>query len=238
MSECILDLLKVYSCDNKIRLGNNFDGGYVIADKIGDYDVYISAGIGGDESFSRDFFNKYKVLNSGAFQLEIDKLPANYPRKMIFYKKNISDLSDNTNANLNFFIKNYNNIFMKMDIEGDEYKWFNSKSSEDLIKFKQFTIEFHEINDDSFNYSNELKKNVFSKLSKTHFLIHAHGNNYAGTQLVNNFPIPNVIELTYIRKDCLQNISLNKEPLPSSLDFPNDTKKNLDLNLNFYPFVN
>jgi len=83
-----------------------------------------------------------------------------------------------------------------------------------------------------------LKKNVFSKLSKTHFLIHAHGNNYAGTQLVNNFPIPNVIELTYIRKDCLQNISLNKEPLPSSLDFPNDTKKNLDLNLNFYPFVN
>ena len=41
---------------------------------------------------------------------------------MFFYKRNISDISDSKNANLNFFIKNYNNIFMKMDIEGDEYK--------------------------------------------------------------------------------------------------------------------
>jgi len=238
MSKCIFDLLKVYSCENKIRLGNNFDGGYVIADKIGDYDVYISAGIGGDESFSKDFFNKYNVLNSGAFQLDIKKLPNNYPKKMCFYKKNISDISDSTNANLNFFIKNYNNIFMKMDIEGDEYKWFNSKTTEDLMKFKQLAIEFHGINDDSFNYSNEIKKSVFSKLSETHFLIHAHGNNYAGTKLINNCQIPNVIELTYIRKDCLQNVLLNKNPLPSNLDFPNNTENNEDLNLNFYPFVN
>jgi hypothetical protein len=32
---------------------------------------------------------------------------------------------------------------MKMDIEGDEYKWFNSKTNEELMKFKQFAIEFH-----------------------------------------------------------------------------------------------
>jgi hypothetical protein len=238
MSENIIDLFQVYNCETKIRLGNNFDGGYVIADNIGEYDAYISAGIGGDESFSKDFLNKYNVTNTGAFQLDIEKLPDNFPKKLNFYKRNISDISDNNNANLNFFIQNYNNIFLKMDIEGDEYKWFNSKTSEELSKFKQFAVEFHGINDDSFNYSLKIKKDVFSKLSETHFLIHAHGNNYAGTQLVNKINMPFVVELTYIRKDCLLNALLNKKILPSNLDYPNDTNNHEDINLNFYPFVN
>ena len=93
------------------------------------------------------------------------------------------------------------------------------------------------INDDSFNYSYEIKKNVFSKLAETHFLIHAHGNNYAGTQLTNGLDIPSVIELSYIRKDCLLNISLNTQSLPSNYDYPNDDNDN-DIDLNFYPFVN
>jgi len=234
----VIDFLKVYNCENKIRLGNNFDGGYIIADNIGNYDVYISAGIGGDESFSSSFLNKYTVKNSGAFQLEIDKLPDNFPKNLFFYKKNISNIADNNNANLDFFIKSYNDIFMKMDIEGDEYKWFDSKTNEELMKFKQFTVEFHGINDDSFNFSSECKKRVFSKIAETHYLIHAHGNNYAGTQLVNEYPIPNVIELTYIRKDCLKNASLNTSNLPSILDYPNNTDNTVDLDLNFYPFVN
>ena len=169
MTDSILEYFKVYNYENKIRLGNNHDGGYVIADNIGDYDAYISAGIGGDESFSNDFLNKYNVKNNGAFQLEIDKLPNNYPKKLIFYKKNISDISDTKNANLYFFIKNYNNIFMKMDIEGDEYKWFNSKTNEELMKFKQFAIEFHGINDDSFNHTYEIKKKCILKISRNSF---------------------------------------------------------------------
>ena len=75
----ILDYLYVYNCNNKIRLGNKYDGGYVIADNIGDYDVYISAGIGEDESFSNNFLNKYNVVNSGAFQYEISKLRDDNP---------------------------------------------------------------------------------------------------------------------------------------------------------------
>ena len=237
MSETILNFLEVYNCESKIRMGNKFDGGYVIADNIGEYDAYISGGIGADESFSSDFLNKYSVKNSGAFQLEIEKLPHNFPKKLNFYKRNISDVSDVNNANLDFFIKNYDNIFFKMDIEGDEYKWFNSKTSEELLKFKQFAVEFHGINDDSFNYSYEMKKNVFSKLLKTHYLIHAHGNNYAGTQLINGKQIPVVIELTYIRKDCLPNAFLNKTRLPTILDCPNNDSI-YDLDLNFSPFCN
>jgi hypothetical protein len=81
----VLNYFNVYDIGYKIRLGNKSDGGYVIADNIGDYDVYLSAGIGEDESFSNDFLKKYKVLNNGAFQFDINRLPHNFPKNLIFY---------------------------------------------------------------------------------------------------------------------------------------------------------
>jgi hypothetical protein len=227
----------VYDYSDKIRLGNKCDGGYVIANNIGNYDCYISAGIGGDESFSRDFLQMYKVDNAGAFQLDIEKLPINFPKNMVFYKRNISNISDMNNANLQFFIKKYNNIFLKMDIEGDEFLWLDSLSSEDLNKFKQITCEFHGILDDSF-YDLNTKSRCFKKLYDTHYLVHAHGNNYAPTIKINNKEFPTVIELTYVRKCDMGILSVNKNQLPCLLDYKCNDNLPYDIELNFEPFVN
>ena len=72
------------------------------------------------------------------------------------------------------------------------------------------------------------------KLSKTHYLIHAHGNNL-GPQ-VNNFP--DVIELTYVNKNYFSSVpEFNTTSLPIlNLDFPNGAHLS-DINLNFYPFT-
>ena len=37
-----INLLQVYNFDKKIRLGSNWDGGYVICDISDNYDCYIS----------------------------------------------------------------------------------------------------------------------------------------------------------------------------------------------------
>ena len=58
----ILPYLQVYNFEKKIRCGAETDGGYVIAELDGEYDCYISAGISDEESFSRDFINKYKIV--------------------------------------------------------------------------------------------------------------------------------------------------------------------------------
>jgi len=233
-----LKYLSVFSFPKKIRLGNNFDGGYVIASDIGNYDCYISAGIGNDESFSNDFLQLYKVKNTAAFQLDIETLPKNYPVEMVHYKRNISNISDNKNANLSYFTKNYDNIFLKMDIEGGEYLWLDYVSVNDLKKFKQLVIEFHGINDDTWDYNYQTKVDIFKKLSETHYLVHAHGNNFSDTQLLNNVSIPDVIELTFIRKEFLENPVLNTEKLPMNIDYPNNLEKETDIDLNFPPFVN
>lgn len=233
----ILNYLKVFEFDDKIRLGNKCDGGYVIGNISGEYDCYISAGVSNEESFSRDFINKYEMNkeNSFAFDGTIETYPYKYTNDISFIRRNIGAERNSQVSNLSHFTKKYNNIFLKMDIEGGEYPWLLSLNKESLNKFKQITIEFHGINDDSWgcNYINKL--NCFRRLYSTHYLIHAHGNNHSS---VTNM-IPDVIELTYIRKDYfIEEPKLNSNHLPIyGLDFPNNGET-VDYSLNFRPFVN
>jgi hypothetical protein len=232
-----LELLKVHHFDKKVRCGANEDGGYVFAELDGGYDCYISAGISNEESFSRDFINKYDMnrYNSYGFDGTINNYPYNYTRKISFVKKNINSFTDNKNSNLSFFTTNYNNIFLKMDIEGGEYPWLLQIDEAQLNKFKQIVIEFHAItnNECGCNYIDKMK--CLEKLSKTHYIIHEHGNN-AGNIIYN---IPDIIELTYVNKKYFNSVpELNRQSLPThNLDFPNIPSKN-DINMNFYPFVN
>lgn len=233
-----LNNLKIYEFKDKLRLGEKQDGGYVVALLDGNYDFYISAGISNEESFSHDFINFYNMnkSNCAAFDGTIDNYPYKYTKKITFYKRNISDLQSNTTANLNYFTDNYNNIFLKMDIEGSEYSWLKSLSEDRLKKFKQIVIEFHGINDDSWNTELVDKIECFKKLTTTHYAVHIHGNNHG--PLTEN--IPDTVEITYIRKDQINNdnLKLNTIQLPiPDLDFPNNPEKN-DYDLNFPPFVN
>jgi hypothetical protein len=232
-----LEFIKIHNFEKKKRLGTNCDGGYVIGLLDGNYDFYISAGVSDEESFSRDFIEMYNMnnYNSAAFDGTINKYPTHYTDKITFYKRNISTYKNKKNANLSYFTDNYNDIFLKMDIEGSEYAWLLSLSEDQLNKFKQIVIEFHGINDDSFNTKLSDKIECFKKLSKTHYPIHIHGNNCGC--LTNN--IPDVVEITYVRKNLFKDEPiLNNTILPiPGVDFPNNLKKP-DYNLNFYPFVN
>ena len=235
-----LELLKVYHFDKKIRCGINADGGYVFGDLEGGYDCYISAGISTEESFSRDFIDKYNMNENNSFGFDgtVVDYPYEYTNKISFIKKNIGSVDDDSNTNLSFLIDKYSDIFLKMDIEGGEYPWLLSIDEEQLGKFKQIVIEFHGITNDGgwgCSYDNKIK--CLEKLSKTHYIIHAHGNNHAHTF----DSIPDVIELSCINKKYFgQSVpKLNTTPLPiPNLDFPNNIYLNYDINLNFYPFVN
>jgi hypothetical protein len=241
MDSSYLEYLKVYHADNKIRLGQNRDGGYVIVD-LDTYDCYISAGIGDDESFSRDFIDKYPNIRSYfAYDNTIKKLPDNFPEKMVHISKNIAPISkdDVNNSSLLQEMCSYENIFLKMDIEGGEYSWLLSLHSHLLVRFKQMVFEFHGVHND--DWGTELKRKIecFKHISNTHYLVHVHANNGGTSVNVNGNIMPTVIEVTYIRKDILgATVELNKNPLPLvDLDYPTQTYLP-EMDLSFYPFVN
>jgi hypothetical protein len=232
-----LHLLQVYNFDQKIRCGANNDGGYILAELDGGYDGYISAGISNEESFSRDFIKKYNMNEYDCFGFDgtIVHYPYDFTKNIMFIKKNINGFNDDNNTNLSCLMSRYNNLFLKMDVEGGEYPWLLQIDESQLNKFKQIVIEFHGITNDGWGckYSDKLK--CLKKLANTHYIVHAHGNNHG--PVVNT--IPDVIELTYVNKNYFNSIpALNTTALPIlNLDFPNRNDTN-DINLNFYPFTN
>jgi hypothetical protein len=233
----IIDYLKVFHFSKKNRLGAFRDGGYVIGILSEPYDCYISAGVADEESFSRDFINSYGMNKENAFAFDgtITNYPTIYTEDINFIKKNINSFCDEDNDNLLHYMKTYKNIFLKMDIEGGEYKWLLNTGENDLLSFKQIVMEFHGINDDSWSASYQEKLECFKKITNTHYLVHIHGNNHSEQQ--NN--IPDVVEGTFIRKDCFDSEpELNRIDLPiPNLDFPCYTQRP-ELNLSFPPFVN
>ncbi len=225
------ECLKVYNFDDKVRLGNKNDGGYVIGEISNDYDCYISCGISNEESFSRDFINKYNIQNSYGFDGTIEKYPIEYTDKINFIKKNINNFNDENNDDLVNIIEKYEKIFLKMDIEGGEYNWIKDIDEKYLDKFQQIVIEFHDLGVSHF----EKKIECLKKMNNNFYIIHAHANNYDRIF----YDIPKTIELTFLNKKLFDKIpELNITNLPiNQLDFPNcDWKK--DIILNFYPFVN
>ena len=220
-----MEYLRVYKLPNysKIRLGKIYDGGYVIYDIPNvNYDVCICGGIGDDMSFEEAFVNKYPNIECIAFDGTIDSLPASN-NKITFIKKNLGNINTDYISNLQEYFSKYNNIFMKIDIEGGEIPLFHSMSDDDLKKIRQIVIEFH----------NAYEQDIPTKISKTHWLVHFHGNNCCG---VNSNGVPNIFECTYVLKTDNEIVEFNDEPIPNLIDYPNDPNKS-DISLIGYPYI-
>lgn len=228
---CIMDpsVLKVYKSPYpKLRLGKDYDGGYIIADVPGvNYNILLAGGIARDISFEVDFIKKYGV-NCVAFDGTIDKLPKENS-KIEFVKKNIGFENTDKITNLHYLIDTNERIFVKMDIEGGEIPWITSLSEEQVGRFDQIVMEFHR------PFSNK-EIGVFDKINKSHYLIHFHANNCRGTRVHKDVVIPNIFECTYLHKKYFDEPpQLNTDSIPGKLDMKNTSKP--EIFIDYPPFV-
>lgn len=214
----------------KIRVGKDYDGGYIIADIPNiQYKLLLSGGIDTDITFEEQFINKYNITQCFAFDASIESLP-NENNKITFIKKYIGNTNNDDTTDLHDIINSNSNIFLKMDIEGSEIPWIETLTDDQLNKFEQMTIEFHR----PFSIR---ESNVFNKLNKYHTLIHFHPNNCCGVRNHNNIIIPNIFECTYLHKKYFTYPpELNQMNIPHILDMKNTT--NDDIYINYPPFVN
>ncbi len=233
-----LKTFEVYKIDKGIkkRFGNpNGDGGYIIIDDIGNYDCLLSCGIANDISFEEEFLSIHNKTFCFAFDGTINNLPhqnTEESKKIFFIKKNI----DSSN-NLHPFLENYKDIFLKMDIEGHEFKWIHELKDEYLKNIKQIVIEFHLYTKKHWYHDKLLYyHNLFKKINKNHALVHLHVNNCKGCQKVEGKDFPMVFECTYIRKEFIEKYELSEDPIPSNLDKKNTN--NPEIYLKGYPFNN
>lgn len=224
--------LTVYQCPfPKLRLGKEYDGGYIIAE-IPDvqYDTFLAGGISDDISFESDFLLRFPDVACFAFDGTIPGLPS--PNEKIqFIRKNIGDIESDTQTNMHDIIDTSEHLFVKMDIEGGEIPWVLSLSDAHLSKMDQIVMEFH------FPFS-EREDAVFAKLNQSHAMVHFHANNCCGVRTHNDVVVPNVFECTYVHKrHFTEALVLNTDFIPSELDMRN-VLHHEEISLSHAPFVN
>ena len=222
----------------KVRLGRDYDGGYIIADIPNvNYNIILGCGIANDITFENDFIKKYPNVQCLAYDGSIDKLPdCECSDKIQFNKKFIGKEENDDTTNLHDIIDNNDKFFLKMDIEGAEISWIDSLTDEQMNKFEQIVIEFHA----PFS---KTKMSVFNKINKNHYLVHFHGNNACGRQH-HKWPngkiirIPRLFECTYVHKKYFKKRpKLNTDLIPSKIDMKNLPENREIRSYNYPPFV-
>jgi hypothetical protein len=123
----------------------------------------------------------------------------------------------NKEITINKILKAHQNVLLKVDIEGDEYKIFN-QILDNSNKINVLIVECHDIHKNIDNIEDFIVK------SKELKLIHIHANNFAGS---NKDGDPNVIELTFINinKNELNLVKTHKSFPIKGLDYKNTHRK-------------
>ena len=230
----------------KIRIGSNGDGGYVTAKLPEEYDMFISGGIAGNVDFEEHFLKIHPNLHGYGFDGTINNLPKPVNR-FTFIKKNLGNANNINLTTLVDYVQYYKNIFMKIDIEGHEFRVMPELIKNNLMgNIKQLVIEIHtpfdiQLYPDYFkglhDINNSTMFNLLSDLNKTHTIIHFHANNGCKMAVHDNIKIPHVFELTYIRNDFIKEKVKNTERLPTRFDFKN-VLNNPDYSFESYPYCN
>ena len=205
-------------------------------------DKLYSYGIGKDISFEINF-QKYWPIQTYLYDHTIDKLPMHKEEHLFSWKKEgVGPVATNELNTLANHIKenndtNNNNLMLKMDVEGAEWFSLNAASDETLRQFKQIVLEFHFLTKPNKFASQETKLNVLRRLKNLFHIVHVHGNNFAEYYEDEDYLIPSVLEVTYLRKDHNIEISTTKYYYPiEGLDYANNWLK-YDILLHKKPFA-
>ena len=227
----------------KVRIGKLNDGGYVICKLPGTYDIVISGGISDDISFESHLCSEYNDLKCIAFDGSINNLP-NLNDKITFVKKYLGKDETETTTNLKAYLSQYKDVFMKIDIEGHEFRII-PELGDFMNRVKQLVIEIHTPGDitlhpDYFKGLHDIDHpfmfKMFELINKTHTLVHFHANNGCKMHSHQGFILPNVFECTFIRNDFVTTKVPNSKNFPTELDMPNCSYLS-DYTIDFYPFV-
>lgn len=204
----------------KIRIGNDADGGYVIADIP--CEVCYSYGSNDEISFEEGMFKRYQS-KSYTYDHTINRI-TNKPDYITFKKQGVSWCKthdcDTIKSHLLENCSGNEKKILKMDIESCE--WDVLYQSDVINKFDQLVIEFH------FFQLSRVQIEVFKKLTKDFKIIHIHANPHQLCPYV-DIEFPRVLEVTFLRNDFFSDFVIDmdsKFPDPEldpvyAIPFPN-----------------
>lgn len=226
--------LQPYKSSELVRVGKDYDGGYVISLKdINQSSHLITMGIQEDWSFEeqfsnlnnipvdsydfsvgliswlkcimRPFYRRFDIVTSFKNIAKPFRFYKFFTGNRKFYKKKIG--ISRPDCDLASVIGNLRNVYLKIDIEGSEYELLQ-QILELEHRLTGMAIEFHNLPENL-----DLLKKFYKNLNKLK-IVHVHPNSVSGLTLSNE---PKVLELSFSKNHKNEKVSV----LPNQLDMPN-----------------
>ena len=188
------------------RFGRRGDGGYVLLDAINPDSVLVSLGIADEMSFDEElspFVNHIYM-----FDYSIARPPLALENGTFYSLRIVPTITNDTHEidikTICERIHSLHPLILKVDIEGSEWESFKDVSQDILLKCEQIVFEFHNLQKlaETQDYNSYLE--FLDLLSQTHIVVNTHINNWDSFEIIQGVPVPNVLEVTYIRKDLVE----------------------------------
>jgi hypothetical protein len=205
----------------KIRVGGQYDGGYVMVDDFAGLQGAYSLGINNDVAW--DLAMAKRGIDIYQYDHTIAALPEE--NKHFHWKKigiaERTDLDNDLAALADLMRLNghtaSSDLILKCDIEGAEWGMFATMPEWAFRTFRQIVVEIHGINwvNNAPHLAN--MQAAIANLTRHHKLVHVHANNNAAYSIVGGVPIPAALELTLVRADRYE-LSPSTETFPTALD--------------------
>ena len=213
-----------------IRIGSHNDGGYLAINDFSKNDTLVSLGIGDNIDFERDISNHVgKIL---AFDHTVDLLSSEIDN-LTFFKVGVTAKSTTGFTTLANIVEENSltgDLILKIDIEGWEWEVLDSLNGLELGRFKQIIGEFHGFHEIG-NF--ELIERVVNKLAEYFDVTNSHANNWGAFHIIQGVAVPDVVEISWLRKDLSKSIPMNAPNRVENLNSPNNPSS-LDLGYNFF----
>jgi glycosyltransferase involved in cell wall biosynthesis len=208
---------------SKTRIGDNTDGGYVLPAIALDCDGVLSIGVGMDVSFD------LQLAERGAQVLQFDHTVERSPvahanfhfHKLGWGSNSAGDYLGFADICAKLDALDIKRPLFKFDIEGGEYDIFDTLDPKLLEPFEVIACEIHDLSKLTDPVFFAKVRRMFEKLTAHHVPVHLHANNFADVMLVQGVPIPDVLELSFLRRDLGSFPHLSTDPIPGGLDRPN-----------------
>jgi hypothetical protein len=221
----LVKLIRPWTMSNtsKVRIGKSCDGGYVVPATVLECDAVVSIGVGPDVSFDLELAERgARILQ---FDHTVEGTPQQHPNftfaKLGWGRTTEGEFISFDDIYSRLMALNPKRSVLKFDIEGGEYDVLETTRFEHLAVFDVIACEVHDFGrlGDPVFFAKMLS--AFEKLTTNHMPVHLHANNHASVILVEGVPIPQVLELSFLRKDLDYFRAPSSDPIPGPLDRPN-----------------
>ena len=207
-----------------IRIGAEYDGGYLVPDDLEGIAACFSPGVADTSDFELAMASRGIPCFMADYSVDA---PVVMNPLFDFEKKYLGSYNDDVFMTLGDWVRRKNvdgDLVLQMDIEGAEYDVIVESTQETLQRFRIIIIEFHHLESLFDKFGLKMLTACFRKLTESFDIVHIHPNNVFPPVKSGAYEILPMVEVTFLRKDRATK-SDRKVTIPHPLDRPNDKSR-------------